>query len=141
MEKEICSKEYDTVDEICKAITKIPEYTYYAKRGNAPMVVSGSKGSRPGKIIASEFTGGTNGPEEFVEAQARAGVGTILSMHATEKTIEEAKKHHITIIQCSHMASDSLGINLLLDKLQAEDPKLSFVEASGFVRVERKVKK
>ncbi len=138
MEKHICSKEYDELGDVINAILEIPEYKYYAKKGNPPIIVSGSKSSRTGKVTATEFTGGTNGPEEFYEAKARAGVGCVLSMHAGEKAVEEAKKHHISIIQCSHMASDAIGINLLLDMLKKEDPKLNFIEASGFVRVERK---
>lgn len=138
MEKHICSKKYDDLGEIVDAIMKIPEYKAYAKRGNPPIIVSGGRSSRPGKVCATEFTGGTNGPEEFFEAKARAGVGTVLSMHATEKALEEAKKHHVNIIQCSHMASDALGVNLMLDEMLKADPKMRFIEASGFIRVERK---
>lgn len=138
MEKEICAKEFDDLNEICNAIRDIEEYTYYAKKGNPPIIVNGSGNSRPGKVAATEFTGGTNGPEEFLEAQSRAGIGTILTMHVTEKSLEEAKKHHVNIIQCSHMASDSLGINLLLDKLAKEEKRLKVTEVSGFVRVKRK---
>jgi hypothetical protein len=138
MEKHICKKEYDDMGEILEAIREIPEYTMYAKKGNPPIIVNGSRSSRVGKLVATEFTGGTNGPEEFFEAKARAGVGTVLSMHVTEKSLEEAKKHHINIIQCSHMASDALGINLMLDEMKKKDPKMTFTEASGFIRVERK---
>ncbi len=138
MEKNISKKEFDTLGDVLNAITDIPEYKQYAKKGNPPILAAGSRGSRPGKIFATEFTGGTNGPEEFIEAQSRAGVGTILSMHAPEKVVEEAKKHHVNIVQCSHMASDSLGINLLLDKMEKHEKKLSVLEVSGFVRVKRK---
>jgi putative NIF3 family GTP cyclohydrolase 1 type 2 len=116
----------------------MPEYKYYAKKGNPPILVNGSESSRPGKIVATEFTGGTNGPEEFLEEQSRAGVGTILSMHVTEKTLEEAKKHHVNMIQCSHMASDAIGINLLFDILSKEEKKLEVLPVSGFIRVARK---
>ncbi|MBM3230899.1 NGG1p interacting factor NIF3 [Candidatus Peregrinibacteria bacterium] len=138
MEKHICAKQYDDLGEILNAILEMPEYKYYAKKGNPPIIVNGSKSSRPGKIAATEFTGGTNGPEEFLESQSRAGIGTILSMHVTEKTLEEAKKHNVNMIQCSHMASDAIGINLLLDLLTKEEKNLQTVDASGFVRVKRK---
>lgn len=138
MEKHICKHEYDELGEIVKAIQEIPEYKRYASKGNPPIIVNGSRSSRPGKVVATEFTGGTNGPEEFFEAKSRAGVGTVLSMHVTEKSLEEAKKHHVNVIQCSHMASDALGINLLLDVMKKKDPKMTFIEASGFIRVERK---
>lgn len=137
IEKEICSKEFDDLNAVLKALTQIPEYRHYAKKGNPPIIVNGSGGSRPGKMVATEFTGGTNGPEEFLEAQARAGIGTILSMHVTEKTLEEAKKHHVNMIQCSHMASDALGVNLLLDLLEKQEPALKTVDVSGFIRVKR----
>jgi hypothetical protein len=42
------------------------------------------------------------------------------------------------MIQCSHMASDSLGVNLLIDLLQKEDKKLEILPMSGFIRVARK---
>ena len=138
MEKHVCSKKYDTLGDILEAICKIPEYEYYAKKGNPPIIVNGFKENRPGKIVATEFTGGTNGPEEQIETQSRAGVGTILSMHVTEKSLEKAKEHHVNMIQCSHMASDVIGINLMLDKLAKHEKKLKVIELSGFMRVERK---
>lgn len=136
MEKKICTREFDDLGEILEALLDLPEYMYYAKKGNPPLIVNGSERGRPGKIVASEFTGGTNGPEEFLEEQSRAGVGTILSMHVTEKTLEEAKKHHVNMIQCSHMASDAIGLNLLLDKLEKE-AKIDVLPISGFLRVKR----
>ncbi len=138
VEKVICTKEFDDLNAIVKALTDIEEYEYYAKKGNPPIIVNGSGSGRPGKIVATEFTGGTNGPEDFLESQARAGVGTILTMHATEKTLEEARKFHVNMIQCSHMASDALGVNLLLDILAKEEKKLRTIDVSGFVRVKRK---
>jgi len=137
IEKKICAKKFDTLDEILDALLKIPEYDYYAKKGNPPIIVNGSKDSRPGKIVATEFTGGTNGPEEQLIEQSKAGVGTILSMHVTEKTLEKAKEHHVNMVQCSHMASDAIGINLLLDKLTKHEKKLDVLETSGFIRVKR----
>ncbi len=137
MEKEICRREFEDLGEILNAIMDIEEYDHYARIGNPPLIVSGSGASRPGRIVASEFTGGTNGPEEYLAQQARAGVGTILTMHATEKTVEEARKHKVNIVQCSHMASDVLGVNLLLDKLAKEEKKLTTLDVSGFIRVRR----
>lgn len=138
IEKTICKKEYENLDELVSTLRDLPEYAYYAKKGNPPMIVNGSGSGRTGKIVATEFTGGTNGPEEFLAEQSQAGVGTILSMHVTEKTLEEAKKHHVNMVQCSHMASDAMGVNLLLDTLTKEAKNLSIIEASGFIRVKRR---
>ncbi|MSR86813.1 NGG1p interacting factor NIF3 [Candidatus Peribacteria bacterium] len=138
MEKTICKKTHDTLKDIVNACNEIPEYEWYGKKGNPTIIVNGSENSRPGKVVATEFTGGTNGPEDFIEKQSHAGVGTILAMHFTEKEVEEGKKHHLNMIQCSHMASDAIGINLLLDILAKEEKKLSTVDVSGFIRVKRK---
>ncbi len=138
IEKTVCKKEYDDLGEIIDALYNIEEYKYYAKKGNPPIIVNGSRSSRPGYIVATEFTGGTNGPDDFIEAQSRAGVGTILAMHFTEKEVEKGKEHNLNLIQCSHMASDALGVNLLLDLLAKEEKKLEVLEVSGFIRVKRK---
>ncbi|MCF7844663.1 MAG: hypothetical protein K9M03_02435 [Kiritimatiellales bacterium] len=138
MEKNICSKKYHDLGEILNALMEIPEYKMYAKKGNPPIIVNGSKSSRPGKVVATEFTGGTNGPEEYIEEQAKAGVGTILTMHVTEKSLEKAKEHHVNFVQCSHIASDNIGLNLILDKIAKEEKQLKVLEFSGFNRVKRK---
>lgn len=137
MEKNICSKPVDDLQDIMNMLYDIEEFYYYAKKGNPPIIVNGSPGSRPGKVVATEFTGGTNGPEDLIEKQSHAGVGTILAMHFTEKEVEEGKKHHVNLIQCSHMASDAIGINLLMDKLSKEEKQLKIIEVSGFIRVKR----
>jgi len=137
MEKTICNREFDTIGEIMDAITEITEYKTYAHKGNPPILVNGRKEYRPGKVFATEFTGGTNGPEELMTIQAHAKVGTVLSMHVTEKTLEVAKEHHVNIIQCSHMASDTLGINLLVDMWQKKGANLHIIPISGYIRVDR----
>lgn len=139
MEKNVCAKQgqFDSLKDIMNILFEIEEYKWYAKKGNPPIIVNGSENSRPGKVVATEFTGGTNGPEDLIERQSRAGVGTILAMHFTEKEVEEGKKHHLNLIQCSHMASDAIGVNLMFDKLMKEDKKLQVLPASGFIRVKR----
>lgn len=133
----VAKKEFDSLGEIVKALQEVPEYAHFAKQGNPPMIAQGSKSSRPGKVIIFGFNGGTNGPSEFIEEMSNAGVGTFLSMHISDDDRKLARKHHVNVIQCSHMASDSLGMNLIADALQKKDKKLKIVEASGFVRVKR----
>jgi len=137
IEKTICKKTFDDLGEIITALHGIQEYDYYARKGSPAFIVHGSGSSRPGKVVATEFTGGTNGPEELVEKQAAAGVGTILAMHFTEKEVEVGRAHHVNLIQCNHMASDALGINILLDALSKEEKKLDVLPVSGFIRVKR----
>lgn len=138
MEKTICQKEWDDLGDIINALHEQPEYDYYARKGSPAIIVNGSGSNRPGKVVATGFTGGTNGPEELMEQQAAAGVGTIMCMHFTEKEVEIGRRFNMNLIQCNHMASDAMGINLLLDILSKEEKKLDVLPVSGFIRVKRK---
>ncbi len=128
---------YDTVGDIVEALYAVPEYDHYARQGVPPLIVAGRSDARAGKTAVFGFNGGTGGPAAFMRELATAGVGTILCMHASAEQCEIADKHHLSVIQCCHMASDTLGMNLVLDALQKEDSKLKIVPFSGFVRIER----
>src|SRR3989338_6619063 len=56
MEKHVCEKEHDSLKDIVNTILEIEEYKWYAKKGNPPIIVNGGEGSRPGKVVATEFT-------------------------------------------------------------------------------------
>lgn len=120
VKKNICEKEYRTVGDLVDRIMKEPEYQMASKLNNPPLVVSGSKSSRAGKVAPTGFTGGTGGHESIYEKLSQAGVGTILCMHMGEKSRKEAEKHHLNVVVAGHMASDSLGMNLLLDEFEAK---------------------
>jgi hypothetical protein len=49
---------------------------------------------------------------------------------------EEARKAHINIVVSGHVASDSLGLNLVMDRL--EQKGIAVHPFSGFIRVKRK---
>ena len=57
-------------------------------------------------------------------------------MHMKEESREEAIKNHINVIVAGHISSDSLGMNLFLDKLAAKNIKI--IPCSGLTRVRRK---
>jgi len=139
LEKHISQKKHRKIKDVLKALLKIPEYKISAKQGNKPEVVSGSEDSYAGKIVATEMTGGTSGSEKIFEKLEHAGVGTILSMHCGEKHRKMAEKHHINVIVAGHMASDSIGMNLLLDEFEKRGVKI--IPASGLMRVSRNKKK
>jgi hypothetical protein len=86
-----------------------------------------------------DMTGGTEGPQEVLEKLAGAGVGTIVAMHYSEKHKEEAEKHKMNVIIAGHIVSDSLGMNLILDRLEEKGVKI--LPTSGLVRVSRARKK
>ncbi len=128
-------EKFEKAADVLKRLKKIPEYEESAKENAGPKLVQGSPEKSAGKIMV-DMTGGTEGSELLLEKFSQAGVGTIVCMHMSEKHIEEAKKHHLNIIVAGHIASDNLGLNLLLDDL---DPKraLNMVSCSGFTRIKR----
>ena len=87
-----------------------------------------------GKIV-SKMTGGTSGPKEIYEKFSQAGVGTVVAMHFPESHVEEARKHHINLIVSGHMASDSVGVNLIADEWEKKG--IEVVPCSGLIRVSR----
>jgi len=130
---------WDTVGELKKAVEDIPEYKEAKKRSAGPKIFCGSEGSRLGKIAATEITGGTSGPKEIYERLSQSGVGTILSMHLSEEWKKEAEKYHLNVLVLGHIASDSVGMNLFLDKLEAKE--INIIPFSGLIRISRNKKK
>ena len=135
----ITKKNPKYVKDIMDALMELPEYQHAKKRGNGPMMFVGDEDARVGKISFSGFTGGTSGSKDVYEKMAHAGVGTILAMHIPEEHRKLCEKYHINVLICGHMASDSIGMNLLMD--EAEKKGVEFVQAGGFIRVSRAKKK
>ena len=122
--------------EIMDLLYTIEEYQYAAKNNNAPQITIGTKASRVSKI-AIEFTGGTEGPIGIYEKLAASGIDTIIAMHQSEEHHKKCKECNINAIVASHIASDNLGVNLILDKIIGSE-KIKVYEFSGFKRVSRK---
>jgi putative NIF3 family GTP cyclohydrolase 1 type 2 len=56
-------------------------------------------------------------------------------MHIPEAHLEEVRKHHLNVVIAGHVASDSLGMNLLADQLEERGVKVT--PCSGFIRARR----
>lgn len=123
------------VDDVVKIIEDIPEYKRDMERGMYPKIVAGSGAGRAGKVFV-DMTGGTEGSDKIFAKMEQAGIGTVVGMHFSEKHIQEAKKCNINMVIAGHMASDNVGINLLLDEITKKE-KLNIIDCSGFVRVKR----
>lgn len=130
----IGKREYDTVGEVFDIINAIPEFVEATKGKSGPAIVVGSEKSRAGKVLIS-FTGGTNASKELYVELAKAGVGTLVEMHVPEDAMTELRKLHINVIDCGHMAADSIGANLFLDELEKQG--VDIVACSGLTRVKR----
>jgi putative NIF3 family GTP cyclohydrolase 1 type 2 len=131
-------KQPQLVGEILDMLMEIPEYQEASRQGVPPRLFSGSKDRRTGRIAISEITGGTEGSAEMYEHIARAGIGTIISMHQSEKHREAAEKAHVNVIIAGHMSSDSIGMNLFLDVLEKKG--IEIIPCSGLIRYSRNKK-
>jgi putative NIF3 family GTP cyclohydrolase 1 type 2 len=58
-------------------------------------------------------------------------------MHLSEEHFKHAKDEYINVVIAGHIASDAIGLNLLLDELQKIDKGIKIIPCSGFVRVKR----
>ncbi len=125
-----------TLGDVVDSLLEIPEYKWSLKYEMGPQIHSGNGENRAGEIGVFGFTGGTDLGEDVIEKMVNSGIDTLVAMHAPKNQIEKADEHNINIITAGHMPSDSLGINLFLDKAQK---KFDFdvFELSGFKRVER----
>ena len=122
------------IGDIIDLLMTIPEYREASKQNSPPEIISGKKKGRAGKIMF-KMTGGTSGPKEIYEKMAQAGIGTAVGMHFPDSHIEEAKKYNINIVVAGHMASDSLGINLIADIWEKKG--IETVPFSGLIRISR----
>lgn len=134
--KEIVEREnMETVGDIMDKLLTIPEYQEAKKRGSGPQIFAGKKENRTGRIAVTEITGGTEGAHDIYEKMANVGIGTVIAMHQSEKHRKFAENAHINIVVAGHMSSDSIGLNLFMDKL--EEGGVNIVPCSGFIRVSR----
>lgn len=124
----------ETAGEIIEVLKEIPEYSEAVKLGSGPTLFSGGEKSRAGKITLG-MTGGTGGSEKIYEKLGQYGIGTVVDMHIGEKHREEAAKHYINVVIAGHIASDSIGMNILMDELEKRGVEI--IPCSGYIRYSR----
>jgi len=135
LRKKIDKVKPTSLGNISDILQNIPEYIDAAKNNNPPQIVLGNKKSRC-RNIHLEFTGGTEGPKGIYKELAAKGVDTIIAMHQSEEHFNKCKEFNINVIFASHIASDSLGINIMLDYIESKE-KFKIYEFSGFRRFKR----
>jgi len=129
-------KKPHNLKDIIDILLEEEEYKKAEKEGAGPVIISGKPEYRAGKIYV-DMTGGVEASKKMYKAMEAAGVSTIIGMHMSEEHLEEAKKNNINVIMAGHMASDSLGMNLILDEIEKREPFEEIIEMSGFRRVKR----
>jgi len=128
-------KKPKNLSEALVILKGIPEYKDALKKKAGPRILIGEPKKQAGKIFV-DMTGGTEGSKKVFARLSQAGVGTIIAMHLSEEHFKIAKGEHINVIIAGHIASDTLGLNLLLDSLEKRE-RMRIVPCSGFVRVRR----
>lgn len=124
-----------TLGDVIKRLRALPEYAEATRMNVGPTLIVGTRERRVGKILV-DMTGGTSGSQDAYAKLAAAGVGTLVVMHMGEKHRKEAEKNHVNVIIAGHMASDSLGMNLMLDQLAARG--VAIIPTSGLIRIDRR---
>jgi putative NIF3 family GTP cyclohydrolase 1 type 2 len=125
----------ETVGEMIDFLKTIPEYIAAEKMKAGPKIFAGSPERSLGKVVVTEFTGGTSGSKDIYEKMAQYGIGTVIGMHMSEEHRKEAEKYHINVIIAGHMSSDSLGMNLMLDEIEKQG--IEIIPISGLIRIKR----
>ena len=132
LETTFAKKKPKIIKDIIDILLKIDEYKYSSLQGCPPRIVNGNPGSRV-KNLHYEFTGGTEGSKDIYDKLSSAGIDTIVAMHLSDEHFKSAKQAHLNIVLAGHIASDNLGVNLLIDKLQKKF-KFEVLSCSGFKR-------
>lgn len=135
LKRKIEKKEPERIEDLISLLKEIPEYKEAIKIGAGPKIFVGSKENRCGRIALTEITGGTEGSPKIYEKMAQAGIGTVVGMHISKEHYNEAKAALINVVIAGHMSSDSLGVNLFLDRL--EEKGIEIISCSGLIRVSR----
>ena len=121
---------------VLNILRRIPEYRYAMKTSGAgPSVLVGDEKLDAGKIFV-DMTGGTSPPDRILARLSQSGVKTIVGMHASESAYKLVKSEFLNYVIAGHMASDNVGVNLLLDAIDPQG-KLKIVCCSGFKRFKR----
>jgi putative NIF3 family GTP cyclohydrolase 1 type 2 len=125
-----------TLGDIVDMLRDIPEYNAAAKQNASPRIIKGDASRKAGRVFV-DMTGGTEGPKDIFKKLSEAGVSTIVCMHLSEEHFKKASEEHMNVVIAGHIASDTLGLNLVLDELEKKG-KFRILTCSGFKRFTRK---
>ena len=115
--------------DVMKIFDDIPEFQ---KAIYPPKIDVGSPDSYAGKILVI-MSGVTEAGPEVYKAYCEAGVGTFIFMHCGEEALKAIREQNIgNVITAGHMASDSYGMNRILDAWEKEG--LEITAMSGLLR-------
>ena len=123
-----------TLQDIIDSLYSEPEVRMAAKSNSPPIILVGKPEDECGKVMV-KMNGGTSFSKETYKALADSGVKTIVAMHYPDDHFDAAKEAGINLIISGHMASDSIGVNLICDIWEREG--IEVIPCSGFTRFSR----
>lgn len=135
LQKLMNTKKPRTLKHIIDLLMKEPEYRDGQLNKAGPEILIGSEKDLAGKVYV-DMTGGTEGSDRIFARMSQLGIDTLLGMHYSEAHYKNIRAEGINVVNAGHMASDNLGMNLLLDKL-VRKADIEIIECSGFKRFRR----
>lgn len=123
------------LNSLLEILGTLPEYSAASQRFAGPKIVLGNPNRPCGKIMV-DMTGGTEGSRDVYDKLYKCGIRTLVSMHLGEDHFKKVKETGLNVLVAGHISSDTLGLNLLLDRIE-KIQKLSVICCSGFTRYRR----
>ena len=107
-------RKYSTVQDVVSALRELPEF----KNAVTEIKIRLGKAENPaGKVVVSHGAG-TNGGYEVAKTYFKYRIGTVVYIHISPKNLEKLKTDNVgNLIVTGHIASDSVGINPLINEL------------------------
>jgi len=128
LDQALADKPKATLEDVIEALKELPEYQNALTE---PEIRVGGKKDYAGKVFVT-MAGGTNGGAKVAKTYYEAGIGTLVCMHMPEDVLKAVKEQNIgNVIVAGHMASDSIGINMIIEEL--EQRGVEVIRASGVI--------
>jgi len=104
-----------TVQDVVSALKELPEF----KNAITEIKIRLGKAEYPaGKVVVSHGAG-TNGGYEIAKTYFKHGIGTVVYIHVSAGDLGKLKADGVgNLIVTGHIASDSVGINPLIEELE-----------------------
>ncbi len=104
-----------TLDDVVRTLQGLPEFQRAVTKIKIRV---GSNSSLAGKTVVSHGAG-TNGGYEIARTYFKYGVNTVIYIHIDPMDLSRLKKENLgNLIVTGHVASDSVGINPFIKKLE-----------------------
>jgi putative NIF3 family GTP cyclohydrolase 1 type 2 len=116
------TKNNATLNDIVQALRDLPEFQRAATKIKIRV---GSASSLAGKTVVSHGAG-TNGGYDVAQTYFKHGVNTVIYIHIDPIDLSRLKQEKLgNLIITGHVASDSVGINPFIKKLEKNDIKVT----------------